>query len=329
MKKILFLAAAALLLVSCAEKPAPVTTRFETLPQWEQADGGFATTLDVPEVHSARYLVFDGAVPAEGIRVNGRSVKAAAPGVAPSVVPLSGWLSFGANTLSVEAPAFPGPARLLEGRRIYFSPEFYGVCRIHAFCTDVRDSSATLYVKAWLRNADPLRRQDDVDIVLKDADGIPVASGRQTLSIPSHKTERLMYALTLPHPHLWNGREDPYLYTLEAATGTDRVSVQVGIRTIERQGSALLLNGQPVVEEEGRFVEIDAYPLTHTLLSEYDREGILVRICAPAEDASARMPALMTEFAVHPCVAEWTTQDARRYPVLRMHDPYRPLLYRP
>ncbi len=41
-------------------------------------------------------------------------------------------------------------------------------------------------------------------------------------------------------------RPDPFLYDLTVATGNDRYSLKVGIRTIEVRGSEVLLNGQPV-----------------------------------------------------------------------------------
>ena len=329
MKKILLGATMALALLACGRKPAPVHTSYDTLPAWAASEGGYSYTLPVQEVHSARYLIFDGLLPDGSLQVNGRTVKAGQGGVAPSVVPLSGWLQFGQNQLRVQGEPFPGPVRLLEASKLYFSPEYYGVQRIHAFVSDVRDSSALLYVKAWIRNADPVNRKADVKLVLKDADGLPVAEGSQTLYVASHHTERFVHTLRVPHPHLWNGREDPYLYRLEASTGTDQISVELGIRTLERGPEGLLLNGRPVPEEEGRIVELSDYPITHSRLSEYDREGILVRISAPAEEAAARMPALVTEFSVHPCVAEWVAPEADLYRQLRMRDPYRPLLYRP
>ena len=329
MKKISFIAIAAAVLFSCTQKPAPVSSRFEVLPDWSQKEGGYAYTLPIEEVHSARYLVFDGVLPHGELQVNGRAVKAGVADVAPSVVPLNGWLRFGKNKLKVDGEAFPGPVRLLEGRRIYFSPEFYGVRRIHTFCVDVQDSTATLYVKAWLRNADAVNRKTKVHLTLKDADGLVVAEDVQTVYIRSHRTERYAFTLRLGDIHRWNGKEDPYLYTLEAATGSDKISVDVGIRTVERGAEGLLLNGRPVQEEEGRLIELDQYPLTHAQLSEYDREGILVRIVAPKEDAEARMPALVMEFSSHPCIAEWVTQDAALYQQIRIRDPYRPLQYRP
>ena len=52
-------------------------------------------------------------------------------------------------------------------------------------------------------------------------------------------------SLTVPSARLWSDK-DPYLYDLSVATGSDRYSLKIGIRTIEVQGGQILLNGKPV-----------------------------------------------------------------------------------
>jgi len=51
--------------------------------------------------------------------------------------------------------------------------------------------------------------------------------------------------LTVPNARLWSD-QDPYLYDLIVATGSDCYSLKVGIRTIEVQGGQIMLNGRPV-----------------------------------------------------------------------------------
>jgi beta-glucuronidase len=52
--------------------------------------------------------------------------------------------------------------------------------------------------------------------------------------------------LVVPAARLWSNK-DPFLYNLTIATGSDRYSLKVGIRTIEVKGPQILLNGQPVL----------------------------------------------------------------------------------
>ena len=51
--------------------------------------------------------------------------------------------------------------------------------------------------------------------------------------------------LRVPAARLWSD-SDPYLYDLTVATGSDRYTLKVGIRTIAVKGKQILLNGKPV-----------------------------------------------------------------------------------
>ena len=51
--------------------------------------------------------------------------------------------------------------------------------------------------------------------------------------------------LTVPAARLWSDK-DPYLYQLSVATGSDRYTLPVGIRTVAVEGGQILLNGRPV-----------------------------------------------------------------------------------
>ena len=49
----------------------------------------------------------------------------------------------------------------------------------------------------------------------------------------------------LDNPHLWNGRKDPYLYTVKANISEDEVSTRIGIRTFEIDADrGFILNGE-------------------------------------------------------------------------------------
>ena len=51
--------------------------------------------------------------------------------------------------------------------------------------------------------------------------------------------------LVVPSARLWSDT-DPFLYDLTIATGSDRYTLPVGIRTVEVKGGKILLNGKPV-----------------------------------------------------------------------------------
>ena len=94
-----------------------------------------------------------------------------------------------------------------------------------------------------------------VDIVLSDAAGLPVAKG--------HGTD---ITLTIPAVHLWNGRQDPYLYTCTATlrvgeTEVDCISTAFGVRSFS------------VDPEKGFFLNGKPYPL-HGVSRHQDRLGL-------------------------------------------------------
>jgi len=121
----------------------------------------------------------------------------------------------------------------------------------------------------------------------------PDADGRAEFSVPAE-------------PERWSP-DSPRLYSVEVRAGTDRVSEDVGFRTVETRGTEILLNGEPIFlrgislhEEaphgEGRawspghartllgwaadlgcnFVRLAHYPHSEHMAREADRLGLLV-----------------------------------------------------
>ena len=109
-----------------------------------------------------------------------------------------------------------------------------------------------------------------VDAAIYDADGKrqPESAMFQTRSYPmtreAHDTQGKTLLLEedagpvsikqrfhVDHPHLWNGRKDPYLYTVDVkimrnGKVVDEVTQPLGFRTVEvSQEKGFLLNGQP------------------------------------------------------------------------------------
>jgi len=88
----------------------------------------------------------------------------------------------------------------------------------------------------------------DVTFVLKDAKGQTVASPvKAAFQEPEQPGEKLMTAvIKVKNPLKWSA-ETPNMYSLEAVTAAETVTVPVGFRSVEIKNAQLLVNGQPVL----------------------------------------------------------------------------------
>ena len=112
------------------------------------------------------------------------------------------------------------------------------------------DGQGAVRVRTW-HNAETAQ----VQVRLLDADGQIVAQG-----------EGMDLALQIENPHLWDGLEDPYLYSCVAellvdGQITDRVSTAFGVRSFRMD------------PKEGFFLNGRAYPL-HGVSRHQDRKGL-------------------------------------------------------
>ena len=108
--------------------------------------------------------------------------------------------------------------KLIVVHRHHFDLDYFGGPGI-AVHAEVSGKDAAVWVRTW-HNAET----GSVSIRIKDAEGNAVASGQGTDT-----------ALLIPGVHLWDGIEDPYLYTCEAALSidgeiVDAVSTRFGAR---------------------------------------------------------------------------------------------------
>jgi beta-galactosidase len=84
-----------------------------------------------------------------------------------------------------------------------------------------------------------------------DADGVQVASDAVTTELSENETASVEVPLIVNHPHFWQGREDPYLYSvrvilLRDGVVVDSVDQPLGFRSFEiKADSTFMLNGQP------------------------------------------------------------------------------------
>ncbi len=137
--------------------------------------------------------------------------------------------------------------KLITVNRHHFDMDYFGGTGL-AVTPTVEGTSANVSVQTW-HNA----QAGQVEVKLLDAEGTVVASGTGE-------------SFVIEHVHLWDGVEDPYLYTCQATllvdgVPTDTVSCRFGCRFFHMD------------PKEGFFLNGRSYPL-HGVSRHQDRKGL-------------------------------------------------------
>ncbi|HUD82976.1 MAG TPA: glycoside hydrolase family 2 TIM barrel-domain containing protein [Candidatus Saccharimonadales bacterium] len=117
--------------------------------------------------------------------------------------------------------------------------------------TSVAPTQAALDVTAQISNGSRAKTPLQLVATVLDADGKPVVRGGQSITLAPRDTAPYLLRLTVPRPHLWNGRKDPYLYKarvelLSSNEVVDSVEQPLGLRFYSVDpDNGFLLNGQP------------------------------------------------------------------------------------
>ena len=214
----------------------------------------YRRTIDIWDPERPAYLLFEGAAQKATVRVNGREACVHKGGYTAFSVNLKGLLVKGENTVEVvcdnteDIDMIPvssdfnkngglhNPAWLyVPAGDVYFDPAEFGPYRLHVTQENVSEASADVTVKAAVHG------KADVTLKVRNAAGKVVY--KHTKNDVSGSYE---HVFTLNNPHLWNGVEDPYLYTVELSAGDDDAMTEAGFRyySIDRE-KGFFLNGKP------------------------------------------------------------------------------------
>ena len=156
--------------------------------------------------------------------------------------------------LSGDFPVFGGiyrPVSLLVKAAACITPLDYASSGVYIAQKAVSKEQATVAVRTKIDNAGtnaPL----EVQCVIKDAAGTVLASDTKAVTVVT--TGAVTQELTLADPHLWNGRKDPYLHTVE-------VSLKQNGTVIDSSTQPLGLRFFRVDPEKGFLLNGESYPL--------------------------------------------------------------------
>ena len=143
------------------------------------------------------------------------------------------------------------PASLIVTDGVCISPLDHASSGVYLTVKQLTADSAAVEVRTLVSNGLDAPATVQVEAEIADAGGQIVATGRTEIPVPAGRTATVDQPVLIAHPHRWQGRKDPYLYTATVRLQRDgrmidAVTQPLGLRTIEiAPDRGVLLNGEP------------------------------------------------------------------------------------
>lgn len=132
---------------------------------------------------------------------------------------------------------------LIKVNKEHFALGYWGGQGIALTPEVLENGNGNVKVAAFTENA---KDGDIVTVVIKDAEGNKVAEG--SAAVEANKAE---FDVAVENIHLWDGVEDPYLYTADVTLSSsektlDQETIRIGFRTFDIDAEkGFILNGHP------------------------------------------------------------------------------------
>lgn len=141
--------------------------------------------------------------------------------------------------------------KLIVTDPVHFSLTDYASPGVYLIQDKVNKEQADITVKALLSNASP--SEQDLQVTVKIMDGEKTIIQQSTRAVvKGNREQTASLALSIPNPHLWNGRQDPFMYQAVislAAEGKelDKIVQPLGLRFYRIEAEkGFFLNGEPL-----------------------------------------------------------------------------------
>jgi len=205
------------------------------------------------------------------------------------------------------------PVSLVFTSKTHLDLMDYGSSGVYAKTTSVASDWAKVQVRVRVRNDSDQSGALTLGTMLIDSAGKVAAQLERPITVAPASVAESTANVAVPHPHLWQGVEDPYLYHLvvklsnKSSKLVDRVSVPFGIRQVrfdpdqglflngkhfavhgvgyhqDREGKGWALQPEDVAEDEATMREmgVTGIRLTHyqhgqTIHDLADRDGLVL-----------------------------------------------------
>ena len=224
--------------------------------------------LTATQANNTSYLCFSKAGQKCTVKVNGHTLPIHYGGYTPFVFDVSNYLNVGDNTITVicdnsldwDLAPISGDFNFCNGlydnvylvncANLYFDTEKYGMDRLHITQSEVSEASAKVLIEASVKNSGNNISSGTIVYEIKDMDGTVVFSDTENISIDGKSSYDLAKNITLQNPTLWDGLNNPYLYTVTVTLKSndnviDTCSHKLGLRYYELGGNnGFKLNGK-------------------------------------------------------------------------------------
>lgn len=239
--------------------------------QYYRGPGWYRRSLDIKPQPGKRYfLKFEAAASVADVYINGKLVGEHRGAFGAFTYEITGTLSTNANVLSVRVSNAPEPdIAPLSGDFPVYGGLYRAVHLIttgeqnialtdHAspgvewLQTSVNEKEAVLDITAEISNGTNKRIPLKLVASIFDANNFLVTNVETEIIAATNMISPYWLHLTLPHPHLWNGRPDPYLYNAVLQLRStnevvDSVEQQIGLRYYwVDPTNGFFLNGKPL-----------------------------------------------------------------------------------
>jgi len=234
--------------------------------------GWYAHSFDIPADWKGRkrvFIRFDAAALVAKIYLNGELLGEHRGGFTAFCYELTSHLRFGAvndlrvrvdNSPQEDVPPLSGdfnicgglyrPAQLIVTDSVCITPLDFASPGVYLTTKSLTPEKATVEVKSLISNGADSPATVRVEAEIADADGKSVATLSTSTKIAPGRTDPVALTMAFDRPHLWQGREDPYLYSVTVRVVrngkvVDEVTQPLGLRTLAiTQEQGFLLNGR-------------------------------------------------------------------------------------
>ncbi|MCP4760503.1 MAG: glycoside hydrolase family 2 protein [archaeon] len=146
------------------------------------------------------------------------------------------------------------PAYLLIKNQICISPVDYASPGVYITQSNISDESAVVDVKVKVDSSCQQSEEIKVKLTVNDGESQQVFSNEGTILASSKEISDYSTSFSIESPHLWNGRMDPYMYSV-------CVEIFKGAEKVDESVQPLGLRYYHVDPEKGFFLNGKSYPI--------------------------------------------------------------------